>query len=203
MSCFQFIIKDKKFAGYKKIASFLFIINAVIFFALALDSLSRPGKTILFATAFILFTYSFYHWLYKKKKERSYTLIYLLMAAIWIAYTPSWYFAILFVALLILQWRMENDLTISLSPAGIVIDGLTKRNYPWSAFNNIILKDGLLTLDFANNQVIQAEPDWAEPPAPGIVIHNRPGTHEWPATTEDYTGIEKEFNEFCRGQLKK
>jgi hypothetical protein len=186
---FKFTIRDRKFEGYKKIASLLFVINAVLFTLWGLGTPSISARIILITAAFILFVYAFYNWAYKKRKERSYLFVYLLMAGIWITETPYWHFSILFLLLLLLQYRMENNPTISLSPADIVITGLITRQYKWNAFNNIILKDGLLTLDFTDNKVLQTEPDWAESIANG--------------EEEDYSEIEKEFNEFCREQLKK
>lgn len=50
-------------------------------------------------------------------------------------------------------------------------------NYEWTVFNNIILKDGLLTLDFKNNKVLQLELDTA------------------------VQANEKQFNEFCSQKI--
>jgi len=57
-----------------------------------------------------------------------------------------------------------------------VINSLIKKKYPWSDFNNVMLKDGLLTLDFKDNRLIQKE-----------------------AIEEDGPDAdEDEFNAFCR-----
>ncbi len=51
-------------------------------------------------------------------------------------------------------------------------------NSEWSKLNNIVLKDGLLTIDFKNNKIIQAE------------------------VTENDGGVnEQEFNSFCNANL--
>jgi hypothetical protein len=50
----------------------------------------------------------------------------------------------------------------------------------WDEVNNVILKDGLLTIDFKNNKLFQH-----------IILNSE----------EDIS--EKEFNEFCRQQLNK
>jgi hypothetical protein len=52
------------------------------------------------------------------------------------------------------------------------------RAYPWSAFSNIIFKDGILTLDFTDNRLIQLEAD----------------------TLADFPG-ETAFNEFCKKHI--
>jgi hypothetical protein len=53
------------------------------------------------------------------------------------------------------------------------------RSIDWDQLNNAILKDGILTIDFKNNRVLQAE------------IEDR---------MNDVNEVE--FNDFCRQQLK-
>ena len=192
---YKLIVKDKKYEGYKKLASFLFLINAIVFIALALGSTSISNKLILFTSSFILIAYSVYNWSYKKKKERSYIIVYILIAAIWISDTSFWYFSILLLLLLVLQFRMESDFTISLSDQNIIVNGFIKKSYLWPDFNNIVLKDDLLTLDFTNNRVLQVEPDWNMAIATGEI-------EAW-EVRGDYPETEKEFNDFCQQQLNK
>jgi hypothetical protein len=192
---YTFIIKDNKYESYKKIASFLFLVNALFFIALAITTTSISSRIILLTSSFILFAYAVYNWKYKKKKERSFVAVYLLIAAVWIFDTSMWYFSILFIVMLFLQYRLESDFTIDVSVKNLVINGFNKKEYFWTAFNNVILKDGLLTIDFTTNKVLQVEPDWSE----SIVAS---GIDNWDAE-EGYSETEKEFNDFCRVQLKK
>jgi hypothetical protein len=55
------------------------------------------------------------------------------------------------------------------------------RQHAWSEFSNVMLKDGLLTLDFTNNRLFQKETDDTD--------------------DEDYDGTEQEFNEFCAARI--
>jgi hypothetical protein len=181
---YTFIIKDKKYNGYKKIASFLFLINAIVLAAFGFQSISVSNKFLLFFVSFITIAYAFYNWYYKQKKERSFIIIYLLIAIAWIIGTAYWYFGLILVVLLLLQLRMEKDLTITISSNDLIIDGFLEKGHHWKEFNNVVLKDGLLTLDFINNKVFQVEPEWNKT-----------------QIIEAYPEFEKEFNEFCRQQL--
>jgi hypothetical protein len=192
---YKLIITDKKYERYKKMASFIFGVNAIVFIILALQSLSISNQLILCTSSIILIGYSIYNWAYKKKKENSYILVYLLMAVIWVSDTPYWYFSILILLLLALQYRMESNFSIYLTARHITIDGFTKKNYGWQDFNNIVLKDGLLTLDFRSNKIMQVEPDWNK-------YNNTPGT-EPRDTGKGYPETEQEFNDFCRQYLNK
>jgi uncharacterized membrane protein YheB (UPF0754 family) len=67
---------------------------------------------------------------------------------------------------------------INISKQKISYSSLFKKNTSWDKLNNLILRDGLITIDYKNNKIIQQLID------------------------EDKTSVnEKEFNEFCRQQL--
>lgn len=200
---YRFVIRDKKFSGYKKIASLLFAVNAVVFIAFAIARQSISSQLILFAGSSILLVYSFYHWKYKQKGEKSYIIIYLLTATIWLIETPYYFFPILFLVLLFFQYKMERDVVISFSDTVVTINRLTNLDYQWSAFNNIVLKDGLLTLDFVNNKIIQEEPDWTEPLLFAQYNENEPEPYSHSDVIgEDYPRLELEFNDFCSRQIQ-
>lgn len=70
---------------------------------------------------------------------------------------------------------------IGFSRDHIRFNGWPEKKYPWSAFTNVMLKDGILTMDFRNNKLFQKETDDTEDP--------------------EYDGSEEEFNQFCADQL--
>ena len=105
----------------------------------------------------------------KNEKERSYRLIIL-------------FFVILNVILFIylfLSGQWKKGIIGSIISADLIIfilakvalkkislyftaSGIEKRNFPfkkyqWDQFSNVILKDNILTLDFKNNKLLQAE----------------------------------------------
>lgn len=189
---YKLIFVNHKFKGYRKLAAFLFLINGIAFFMLAFRSVSISNKIILFTCSFLLLIYSIYTWAYKTKKERSYIIFYLLMAVVWMTETPFWYFGLIFLLMTYLQFKLEEDVSISLSAKTVTINRFFKKEYEWSDFNNIVLKDDLLTIDFSNNKIFQAKPDWIE-----SLSNNRQSWND----IEDYHEMEKEFNEFCKQQL--
>jgi hypothetical protein len=62
----------------------------------------------------------------------------------------------------------------------VVINSFPKKRYSWDAFENIVLKDGLLTLDYKNNTLFQKQIESA-------------------VSKED----EAAFNVFCQERLNK
>jgi hypothetical protein len=105
----------------------------------------------------------------------------LLLAAVgWIGATPIPWVGALFFLLAFLEYQTKRPLEIGFHDDRVVINTLIKQRFDWSVFNNVILKDGLLTLDFKNNRLIQKEV----------------------ADDDDEDDAdEEEFNTFCRGRL--
>ena len=67
---------------------------------------------------------------------------------------------------------------IAVDPAGIVINTFPKKHIPWSAIQNLMIKDDYITIDFKNNSLIQKQIN--EPVSDAIT---------------------SEFNSFCKDQI--
>ena len=88
--------------------------------------------------------------------------------------------AIPFVLLAFLEYQTKRPLEIGFDSDRVVINTLIRRRYDWSAFSNIVLRDGLLTMDFKNNRLLQKE-----------VLDDE----------DEDDADEEEFNEYCRARL--
>jgi hypothetical protein len=115
-----------------------------------------------------------------KKKKVYYSRALLIAALVWMKmpYLPWLAFPLIILALL--EYQAKHATEIGFSDQEIMINSLLKKKYQWSDFNNIVLKDGLLTLDFVNNRVLQREID----------------------DDEEDEADEDEFNEYCSKQLQ-
>lgn len=105
----------------------------------------------------------------------------LFIAAVgWVGLTSIPWIGAFFFGLAFLEYQTKRPLEIGFHHDRVVINSLIKRRFDWTAFNNIILRDGLLTLDFKNNRLMQKEVADDE---------------------EEDDADEEEFNTFCRDQL--
>jgi hypothetical protein len=84
------------------------------------------------------------------------------------------------VLLGLLERQAKMPLEIGFTNDVVVINTLFRRYYRWTDFNNIILKDDILTLDFKSNRLLQRE-----------------------TADEEGDAGEDEFNDYCREQLAK
>ena len=116
----------------------------------------------------------------KKDKPVRYKNILFLAGVYWIIMPYLSWVSIIFFFLAFLEYQAKHPLEVGFTDDEVVINALMKRRFSWSSFNNIILKEGLLTLDFKNNKIFQKETlDDDEPDAD-----------------------EDEFNEYCRQKLR-
>ncbi len=104
----------------------------------------------------------------------------LLAAAIfWLGMPYFQWMFLPFVIFALLEAQAKYPLEIGFYSEGLVLNSLFKKKFPWTSLQSVILKDGLLTLDFKNNKLIQKEVlDDDEPDAP-----------------------EDEFNDYCHSKL--
>ena len=92
-------------------------------------------------------------------------------------------FGIAFIVIAYLGYLATRPEEIGFGEDKIVVKKLFSRTIQWDELNNALIKDGLLTLDFKNNKLFQAETDDDD-------------------ENEDYDVSEDEFNAYCKAHLK-
>ena len=176
---FQLILKNEKTKLYHGFAIFIFILNvaAIIYFLY-----SRNEKIISSSNSFIalfLLINSLLIYIiasFKKKKQLAFfsPVIGIFFCWILIGY---WWISLIMAIFSFLYKISKRQLKAGFGDQ-IIYPSFPKRFIKWKELNNVILKDGLLTMDFKNNKIIQQ-------------------LIKYPNTVN-----EKEFNEFCNQQLK-
>ncbi len=120
---------------------------------------------------------------YRQRKKLELIILFIVAAA---SFLLLFHFPLMTVFYLILAGiyhRSVKPQEIGFSRENIVVDGLFQKEIPWSSLNNVILKDGLLTMDYKNNKLFQQETDELD-------------------DDEDDDVTEEEFNAFCRECLR-
>ncbi len=99
----------------------------------------------------------------------------------WIAQPyQNYWLAALYAICAVLEKQVKFPEEIAFNEAVVVVNSFPKRTIPWAEVSNAIIKDGILTVDFRNNKIIQKEIE-----------------------DEVESSVEKEFNAFCQQQLLK
>ena len=156
----------------------LLLISALLFFR---EQYFSPNIKISYSFGGLAIAaitgWNFYH--QKKKGKTVYYSSALFIAAIGWVTMPylSWLF-LPFALMGLFERQAKMPLECGFTNTEIVINTLIRRRYKWTDFNNIVLKDDLLTLDFKNNRLLQRETVDEEGDAEGT--RGQPGGHHPP-----------------------
>ena len=176
MHKFEIVLKNEKERTYFIISCLLLYSNfiSLLLLTIAID-FTKLGPFILS----ILSMLSLYLGWYLKRSNEKQTLYapFLFFSLAWFSSPYLWLgFANLFFQ--ILDATSRRKLNVQFYNDKIIYPSVFRKNILWTEVNNAILKDGILTLDFKNNKLIQQYID------------------------QGSTSInEKEFNEFCNSRL--
>ena len=180
MASYSLILKNDKRKFYKSFSIFILVLNAL---AICLFLYYLPQTLTQRATGIICALLSVSVIVYREKMRSNRfteTGIYVVMAALAVYWTfIGYWWAGLVIVLLALLYRFANKTPeVIVTEQHIVYPSLPVKYIGWDNLNNLVLKDGLLTIDFRNNRIIQ---QMLDPEA------NSPG--------------EQEINDFCKVQI--
>jgi len=71
-----------------------------------------------------------------------------------------WFLVIVVSVFILLAWlerKARSPLQIKFSADNVIFNGMIVRKHSWSEIQNVVLKDGLLTVDFKNNKLMQRD----------------------------------------------
>ena len=178
MKQFELILKNEKETSYKKISIFLLVLNMIgILFITYLKDFKNWMPVIIAAIAVLAAFSSFY---FRSKNEKAIlTGAFLLLSFAWIL-AGYWVVGVLNILFMILHTASLQKPIVSINEAHVIYPSFPRKKIDWKELSNLMIKDGLLTIDFKNNRIIQQ------------YIADRSSTIN-----------EKEFNDFCHHQLNK
>lgn len=118
---------------------------------------------------------------FSKKARENGRLRYLPLTAAVVTWAiiGNWWAVVLCASLTFLYAASQRQLQLGIDKEGIIYPSLPQRSIRWNELNNLVLKDGLLTIDFKNDKLLQTE-----------IIESSARLNE------------QEFNDFCKAQLK-
>jgi hypothetical protein len=183
MEQYAITLKNEKLKQYDRIALFIIIINLALFIYLIISSPLRSARIASAVGAvLIIAALSIDYFLIRIKNNEG--TPYKLFAEYIISMTwlqmEYWWIALLCFVLSSFYFIAKRQLLVNVFKEKIIYPSFPKKNIAWTELANIILKDGLLTINFKNNRFIQQFIDETKSPVD-----------------------EKEFNEFCTQQLNK
>ena len=178
---YLFVLRNDKLPQYDRFAVFILLLNLLVFLYVFIVIPEDPGRIIFLAGALLLLTaviFSFY--LLKHKNEKVVPVLktgLVLSTIIW-AMSKIYIAAAICLVLLTLYHMSRRQIALRVEDERLVYSSYPEKVISWNDLSNVILKDGLLTVDLKNNHIIQSE-----------ILRS----------TGDIN--EKEFNDFCSQRL--
>lgn len=155
---YSFLLVNTGLRQYNRIAYIISLLNFLYFVWLAFFSTANSNLAAKIFVFAIALTFLF-QWIYKRiapGKEYFFIANYLVLAAGWIFISVNYGMFLLHLLLGGMDIIARQKIYLSFDDEGVIqFQWKFKKNYEWAAFSNIILKDGLLTLDFKNNKIKQ------------------------------------------------
>ena len=180
---YSFILKNEKTRKYRLISQLLVLFNLLGFIFLLMIAETRIAKNIVLLFGILITAiYTFFtvmEWISKKPlPDFWHRSIFGISAFVWMK-EGFWPISILLVLFIVLDIIAHKKLVVHVTDKTIIVPYILQKAIEWNELNNVLLKDGLLTIDFKNNKLFQH-----------LILNS----------DEDIN--EKEFNEFCRHRLK-
>lgn len=182
MRQFKLILQNEKRRSYDRIAILFFILSGIGMAVASLYFKNIIHKEKFYWTLIpILFHLAPLALLFWKKSVislKDLAISVFLVVVFWVLF-GYWWAGLAIILFVLLYWTSQQELRIIVGETGVRYDFFPSNSLQWNDLNNLILKDGLLTIDRKNNKITQNMIDESK-----TLI------------------IEKEFNEFCNQQLK-
>ena len=156
MQQFEIIIKNDKVKLYRTIAKIFLLLNfAVFIFLLFYETYRYPS--IAFLIAFILYLL-LRQYLFRKGYVNNILdeFVFFIPAAGWLG-MHNYMIGIGCILMGLLYKLSLQEIKFVFGHENIVKMNFPQKRIDWDLLNNVILKDNILTLDFKNNRLLQAE----------------------------------------------
>jgi hypothetical protein len=156
MQQFEIILKNDKIKSYRSIALIILILNLSVFiFLLFYDQYRYEAASAILLIGIYIFMRLYFIRKYNQGNYVDQVLLFVL-AGCWFGIQNYLMVFILVILGVLYHLALQKLLFVFTS------EKISKMNFPvkefsWNMFNNVILKDNILTLDFKNNHLIQAE----------------------------------------------
>lgn len=177
MKRFDLILKNENLKSYQFSGWLIITFNFITFLWLGISNIDKGlcAFSIAFISLFLLMT-----WFTKKiNKKKTLTVLAIITVLICLKYN-LWWLAILNMILIFIYPLIQKELRVMFDENQIDYPSFPVKKISWTEVDNVILKDGLLTIDLKNNKILQSE-----------ILETKNG----------FSIDENDFNQFCKEQI--
>jgi len=158
---YGYVLKADRLSSYSRISVIFFAINILSLFFIAFVTLHELSRTYALVGGGILSLWIAFVLIRNDNRNNRlrFTSGYVFLFFLWFQMLHFYWVAAIVVLLGILDYIARRPLLVRFTEQHIHYPSFPSKTIAWSDLQNVVLKDGLLTLDFANNKVLQSEID--------------------------------------------
>jgi hypothetical protein len=174
---FVVTLKYNKFERIDLISELMLLISVCAFLYIAFYVYPSSQFYYYLLTVFVVVSAWAYAKFFRKKDEIALYGYSLFIVALgwWLLPGGNIIIGCFFLIAALIEKQVKFPKEIGFNKDGVVFNNFPKKHFAWNKISNVVLKDGMLTIDYKNNKLLQKEVEEDVLPK-----------------------IEKDFNEFCR-----
>lgn len=157
------IVLKNESSRYVNVFGFLLAVGSAVLFA---REMFFRNQIILPYMAGIIFIAGLLIWnaflYYRTDREIYYSKALLIAGLVWTKMPYFEWLVIVFAFLALLEYQAKKPVEVGFAEDHIMLNKLFKKRISWSEIDNVVLRDGWLTIDFKNNRLLQKEIDTGE-----------------------------------------
>jgi hypothetical protein len=157
------IVLKNESSWYVNIFGFLLTVGSAVLFA---REMFFRNQIILPYMAGIIFIAGLLIWnaflYFRTDREIYYSKALLIAGLVWTKMPYFEWLVIVFAFLALLEYQAKKPVEVGFAEDHIMLNKLFKKSISWSEIDNVVLRDGWLTINFKNNRLLQKEIDTGE-----------------------------------------
>jgi hypothetical protein len=151
---FEILLKNERVRSINTVSLIICLVSA-LFFLIQVLKQGRAGDLYLLPFLVIVCLLVYKKLSHRKRQHASYRLILIICAVSWFTMPLMPWLGLPVLLLAMFEEKARMPIRITFTNDLVVLHTLFTRNFGWQHFNNVVLKDRLLTLDLKNNRLIQ------------------------------------------------
>ena len=157
------IVLKNESSRYVNIVGFLLSVGSAVLFTLEMVARQMVIVPYLAGVIFIAGLLLWNAFLYfRSDSEIYYSKALLIAGLVWTRMPYAQWMVAVFALLALLEYQAKKPAEIGFADDHIMLSRLFRKKVSWNEVDNVVLKGGLLTLDFKNNKLLQKEIDSGE-----------------------------------------
>ena len=180
MKKYSIILPNEKAKTYEYVTLFILLTNLFVFAFIHFNSIDTHIQSLSF-WGIVICLFSLSVLIINRATKNRYPfrieIIFLVLAVLWFL-VDRYLLALCIVCFAVIGTYTRKRFEVLFTKDGILYPSFPKKTFLWNDVSNVVLKDGMLTIDLKNNKLIQS------------VI-----------SKESADVNEREFNLFCKEQL--